>query len=125
MKIEYLVDGYEHRPLVRLFHFVPQEVNQLRQFCNELAYGRAVEIALPEKPWIEAIGGCKFWWRAGSKDVGVLQPAPGDPFELTYSSEAWLEVEEKLSQFVDCRGGFNWLTMEGEVDVLISMDGLW
>jgi hypothetical protein len=126
MKIEYLALGAERCPLVRLFDFVPNEVNRLRQFCNDLARERATEIALHEQTWIEPVEGCRFYWRAGSKNFGVLQPAPGAPLVLAYSSEAWLEVEGKLSLFVDCRAGsFNWLTMEGEVDVLISMDGKW
>ena len=126
LKIEYLADGADRCPLVRLFDFVASDVNQLRKFCIELADGRATGIALHEQSWIEPVDGCRFYWRAGSKDVGVLQPAPGEPLVLTYSPEAWLEVEGKLSRFVDYRAGsFNWLTMAGGVDVLISMDGKW
>ena len=40
--------------------------------------------------------------------------------------EAWREVEGKLSHFVEPRPStFNWLTMEGDIEVLISMDGKW
>jgi hypothetical protein len=53
-------------------------------------------------------------------------PATHQPLVLEYSDEAWREVEGKLSQFVQPRcGTFNWLTMEGEVSVLISQDGKW
>jgi hypothetical protein len=47
-------------------------------------------------------------------------------FVLEYSNEAWREVEGKLSHFVEpTPNGFNWLTTEGDVDVLISTDGNW
>jgi hypothetical protein len=127
MKIQYLALGAECCPLVRLFDFVPEEVNRLRQFSIELSGGGgATEIALHEESWIEPVDRCRFYWRRGLKDVGVLQPARDEPLVLSYSAPGWLEVEEKLHEFVDCRPGcFNWLTMEGDVRVLISMDGSW
>jgi len=57
--------------------------------------------------------------------VGVRLPAPGGPFVLEFSAEAWREVEGKLLPFVDGSGGPNWLTNEGDVEVLISLDGTW
>jgi hypothetical protein len=126
MKIEYLADGADRCPLVRLFDFLPDEVNKLRRMCNELADGRAIEFALHEESWIQPVDGCRFYWRIGQHDVGVTLPVSDTELVLVYSSEVWREVEGKVSQFVDCRTGcFNWLTMEGDVDVLISMDGTW
>lgn len=98
----------------------------LRQICTDLADGRLTEFALHEQPWVEPVAGCRFFWRASSTDVGVWLPGHGEPLVLEYSDEAWREVEGKLSRFVDGRSGcFNWLTMEGDVCVLISLDGTW
>ena len=48
------------------------------------------------------------------------------PLVLEYSDEAWREVARKLSQFVEPRRStFNWLTMEGDVAALISIDRKW
>ena len=44
---------------------------------------------------------------------------------LAFSDEAWREVEEKLLPFSHGSAGFNWLTNEGDVNVLISPDGQW
>ena len=126
MKLELLTDDTLECPLVRLFDYQLEEVNLLREICNGLANGRLNEIALHDEPWVEPIAGCRFIWRASSRDVGVRLPRPGEPLVLEYTDEAWREVEEKLSGFADGHSsGFNWLTMEGDVQVLFSLDGDW
>jgi hypothetical protein len=124
MKLELLIDGTLERPLVRLFEYRLKEVNLLREICNKLADGQLRELALHEEPWVKRIAGCRFIWRAPSRDVGVRLPPPGEPLVLEYSDEAWREVEGKLCAVADGHSsGFNWLTMEGEVQVLFSHDG--
>jgi hypothetical protein len=126
MKVEYLEGDQLPLPLVRLFDFRPEEVNALRSACDDLADGRLSEFAVHEQPWAQPIDGCRFYWRASKKDIGVRLPGAGQSLVLEYSDEAWREVEGKLSQFVDPGPNtFNWLTMAGDVDVLISMDGEW
>jgi hypothetical protein len=126
MKIEYLEGDQPPLPLVRLFDFRSEEVNALRKACNDLADGRTSEFAVDEQAWVQPVNGCRFIWRASEKDVGVRMPASGQPLVLQYSDEAWREVEGKLSHFVEPQPStFNWLTMEGDVEVLISMDGKW
>jgi hypothetical protein len=81
---------------------------------------------LDRQPWVESVDGCRFLWRSSSNDIGVRFPKCGEPLVLEYSNEAWREVEGKLSLFVYPKpNNFNWLTMEGDVDVLISIDGRW
>jgi hypothetical protein len=126
MKLELLTDGTPECPLVRLFEYQLKEVNLLRDICNKLVDGHLSEIALNEEPWVKPIAGCRFIWRVSPRDVGVRLPPPGEPLVLEYSDEAWREVEEKLSRFADVHSsGFNWLTMEGDVQVLFSVDGKW
>jgi len=126
MKIEYLAGNQWPLPLVRLFDYQCGEINDLREACTALADGRLSEFALHEQTWARPIDGCRFYWRAAKKDVGVRLPAQGRPLVLEYSEEAWREVEGKLSQFIEHRPNtFNWLTSEGDVAVLISMDGKW
>ena len=55
-------------------------------------------------------------WRAlGEREIELLELA----------GEAWREVSDKLLPFVDGSDGYNWLTNEGDVKVLISRDGTW
>lgn len=126
MKIEYLAGDRPPLPLVRLCDFRSEEVNALRIACTNLAEGRMSEFALHDQPWAQQVDGCRFIWRVSTNDVGVRVPAAQEPLVLEYSDDAWLEVEGKLSRFVEPSSGtFNWLTMEGDIGVLISMDGKW
>lgn len=125
MKIEFHPEGSPDCPLIRIFHFQPEEVEALRTACRELAYGKRTEFALHEQPWIDAVGSCAFIWKAGTKDIGVRLPQAGDPFVFNFSDEGWHEVEDKLLPFAESSRGFNWLTSEGDVRVLISNDGRW
>ena len=80
---------------------------------------------LHDQPWIEQIANCRFIWRASAEDRGVVLPTRESPFVLAFSTEAWREVEDKLLPFAEGSGRFNWLTNEGDVNVLISENGEW
>jgi hypothetical protein len=125
MKLEFLFEGSSDCPLVRLYDYRPGEVEQLRQACRDLADGRIREFVLHDQPWIEPVVGCQFIWQINEKDIGVKLPARGNPLVLLFSVEAWLEVEGKLLPFTKDSKGFNWLTNEGDVNVLISPNGTW
>ena len=125
MKIEFLADGAEACPLIRLFDYEVGEVAKLRDACRGLADGQIAEFVLHDQPWIEQVAGCHFIWRTASKDLGVTLPAPGEPFVLSFSGEASREVEGKLLPFAEGSGGFNWLTNEGDINVLLSESGEW
>ena len=125
MKIEFLPDGAQACPLIRLFAYRPGEVTQLRRACRELADGQIAEFVLHDQPWIEPVAGCRFIWRVSAEDRGVVLPARESPFVLEFSDEAWREVEDKLLPFAEGSGGFNWLTNEGDINVLISESGQW
>jgi hypothetical protein len=126
MKIEFLPDGSEHCPLIRLYDFHAEEIRKLCAACRDLAEGRIMSFALHEQPWVEVIGDCRFVWRANYKNIGVTLPQDGRDFALLYSDDAWREVNDKLLRFTGAgTGGFNWLTNEGDVEVLISHCGGW
>jgi len=109
--------------LIRLFDYRDNELELLRIACLELANGLRSEFALHEQAWIEPLGGLRFTWKASAQDVGVKLPVPSQPFVLEFSDDAWREVEGKISFLTPT--GFNWLTNEGEVKVLLSRDGKW
>jgi len=125
MKVEFLAEGSAECPLIRLFDLQPGDLERLCQACADLAEGQANEFQLHAQPWVEAIRECRFTWRSSAKDLGVQLPAPGEPFVLWFSDEAWREVQDKLLMFAGGSNGFNWLTNEGDVNVLISPDGAW
>jgi len=121
--LEYLPDGSANCPLVRLYNYERSDVESLRSLCLALAAGRLREIALEKQAWVIANRDCSFVLRASQFDRGVRAPLAGAHFVMEYSSEGWLEIADKLTPFVDGSGGFQWLTNEGEVNVLLSVDG--
>lgn len=125
MKVEFLAEGSPDCPLIRLYDYHSGELERLSAACRELVEGRRNEFLLHEQEWVESIGGCRFTWRSALRDVGVRLPAAGDHFVLEFSDEAWREVEDKLRPLQDGSGGFQWLTNEGDVEVLISLGGGW
>jgi hypothetical protein len=125
MKVEFLAEGATECPLIRLFDYRAGELERLRIVCSELGDRPRAEFPLHDQPWIEPIAECKFTWRAGARNAGVQFPVSGTAFVLELAGEAWHEVSDKLLPFIDGSGGYNWLTNEGDVNVLISRDGTW
>jgi hypothetical protein len=126
--LEYLPDGSDDCPLIRLYDFEAADVVALQDLCLALAEGRAREISLDSQPWVHAIGGCRLTLRAGVANRGLTTSIAGEAFVMEYTREGggWLEVADKLAPFVTDRlGGFQWLTNEGDVNLLISWDGFW
>lgn len=125
MKIQFLAEGAAECPLIRLFDYRAGELERLRVVCSELGDLRRDEFPLHDQPWVEPVAGCRFTWRAGGRNAGVLLPESGAAFILELSGDAWREVSDKLLPFADGSDGYNWLTNEGDVHVLISRDGTW
>ena len=125
IQLEYLHDGSEDCPLIRLFGYEGSDVLSLRDLCLALAAGRVAEAALDQSEFVCALEGCRLVLRAGRSNRGVRTPKPGEPFVMECSDEGWLEVAEQVASFVDCSGGHQWLTEEGDINVLISRNGLW
>ena len=123
--LEYLHEGGADCPLVRLYNFDRSDVVSLRDVCLDLAAGRMREVALENQPWVQAIGGCAVVLRASGFNRGILTPKTGAPFVMEYSDEGWREVADKVAPFVDGSAGFQWLTNEGDVNVLLSRNGRW
>lgn len=123
--LEYLHEGSEDCPLVRLYNFERSDGVALRDLCLTLAAGRVREVSLENLTFVKAIGGCGFVLCASAFNRGVDTPKTGAPFVMEYSDEGWREVADKIAPFVADSAGFQWLTNEGDVNVLLSRDGLW
>ena len=124
MKLQLINADNRCRQILMLSAYDPADVDHLCQACRDLAARRIDRFSLDEQPWMNAINECRFIWQYNQEDVGVRLPAPGDPFVLCYSDEAWLEVEGKLAIMREPKPNhLNELTMEGDVSVIISPDG--
>jgi len=125
LTLEYLAVGSDRCPLIRLHSFDRADIASLTNTCKALANTRWTELQLHLQPWVLALDGCRLTLRAGLSDRGVSQPPPGESFVMEYAREGWREVADKMAPFLDGSTGFQWLTNEGDVNVLLSPSGEW
>ena len=120
MKVEYLADGSNDCPLIRLYEYNQSEVRRLRELMRELANGVRQSASLQNESWVMPVDGCCLSLLRGSRDRGIRQVLPLN-FECVLSSTGWSNVEGLLQPFCDSdTNGFQWLTCDGRISLLIS-----
>jgi hypothetical protein len=125
MKLEYLEDGPNNSGLIRLYEYSQAEVHEVRKFVGELATGGRERIALDSENWVVPVGDCRLSLRRGSRDAGVRQLGPSN-FECVLSAHVWNNVEGLLEPLCDSKAtGFQWLSSQGKISLLISQSGRW
>ena len=125
MKIEYLASGSDDCPLIRLYDFDRTEVQHFREIVRSLVSGDCKTVALDEEEWAESVGGCCLRLRRGDRNQGVQHVGVMN-FECVLRSDGWRNVEGLLEPFCDsATAGFQWLTHDGTVHLLISENGQW
>jgi hypothetical protein len=125
MRLEFLAQGSTDCPLIRLYEFNQAEVRQLRQLVRSLIAGDRQSVALQDEMWAEPVGGCCLSLRLGNRDWGIRQVEHLN-FECVLTSDGWWNVEGLLDPFCDSNpAGFQWLTHDGRVALLISQSGQW
>lgn len=123
MKLEYLADASP--PLIRLYEFNQAEVRQLRELVSSLVSGTRQSISLQTEAWAQSINGCRLDLRLGNRDRGIRQVSPLN-FECILTSDGWSNVGFLLDPFCESKfAGYQWLTHDGRVPLLISQDGQW
>ncbi len=125
MKLEYLPEGTPECPLIRLFEFSQAEAKQFSELVKLLGAGNREKVVLHNETWVVPVGECSVNLRRGEWNQGMRR-APSGTFEWVLSAEGWRNVEGLLEPFCDIAPtGFQWLTSQGEIAVLISTDGQW
>lgn len=125
MKLEYLAEGSQDCPLIRLYAFDQPEVLRLRKIALSLANRSSVSMALHDERGVESVSSCKLILRAGAKDIGVVQTAPL-VFECTLTPATWGSVKRLIDPFCESKiGGFQWLSDQGKISLLLSRSGSW
>lgn len=125
MKLEYLPQGPSNSGLIRLYEYEQEDVRALRQAADELACGVREIILLNGGNWVTPIGGCSLVLKRGNSDRGVRQLGPTS-FECELSPDGWSNVEGLLEPFCNPETtGFQWLTTDGRIFLLVSQSGEW
>jgi hypothetical protein len=125
MKIEYLECGSEDCPLIRIYGYDESESAVLSLALEQLASGKANEVAIHELPGFVPVNGCLLTAKAGRRDLGVRSVRDKNNFEWELTTSTWDNVVGLAELFSAPATGFQWLNTIGDVAVLISGDGLW
>jgi hypothetical protein len=125
MKMEFLKSGSPECPLIRLYEFKASEAYELRRIALQLARGAYRAIPLQEGPALSPIVGCELTLSRGEEGQGVFETAPLK-FSWALSKSGWIRVASLIRPF--SRGklsGFQWLSNQGGIQILLSPDGHW
>ena len=125
VKLEYLPNGSPDCPLMRLFEFDQSEAQRLRQLVRLLIAGDCQDVALHNEAWVESVGGCSLNLRRGKRNQGIRK-SQTLKFGCVLTPDGWSNVEALLEPFCESNTpGFQWLTHDGRVALLISPNGQW
>ena len=122
MKLDYLKDGSDDYPLVRLYEFRSAEIQRLRQLFESLVNGAAEHIALDE---VESVDGTRLTFTRAARDRGVVQSGP-QSFDVVLTPEGWQRCIGLLEPFCEPSSGYQWLCDDvGGIRLLLSHAGDW
>jgi hypothetical protein len=124
VKLEYIAEGSKDRPLIRLYSFDQQELLRLREAVEALSKETVQSTSLHEQQGIEPVDSCELILRSGARDLGVLQTGPAK-FECVLTPDTWGGVKELIDPFVESSGGYQWLSEQGKISLLLSKSGSW
>ena len=125
MKIEYLPDGSDDCPLIRLYDFAQPEIAELFAALSALASGERLSVAVDGLAGVESISECRLTLSSGSRDIGVVRIDAPASFECGLRPEAWDNVADLIEPFLNGARGYQWLVTLGDAQLLLSIDGQW
>ena len=122
MKLDYLKDGSDDCPLVRLYEFDSVEAGRLRQTFDALAEGSIERVGLET---VESVDGSHLAFVRSTCDRGVVEITPHH-FEVALASEGWRQAADFVAPFCDGGFGYQWLAPQTRgIQLLFSKDGAW
>ncbi len=126
MRIEYLAGGAAECPLLRICDFQQSELTQLQSNCLAFAEGRRNKELVADHPGNPDANNCAVLGKIGESDQGVKQATKLEHvFVLILTNEGWQEVAEKLQPLIDHEDGYQWLSEQGDLRLLVSKNGTW
>ena len=125
MKIDYLEDGSERCPLIRLYDFQSDEARSLIKAFESLANGTTNEISLGAIVPIDTIDGTQITFVRNELGQGVIEKERFR-FALALPAEQWRLNAEIVEPFSNGTFGYQWLAPEtSDIQVLLSKSGDW
>jgi len=125
MKIDYLKEGVDDRPIVRLYEFRSADAQRLRQTFQALAGGSTQQVRLEDIGAVESVDGTRLTFSRGNRDRGVVHHG-ADQFEVVLTSQGWQQAADLTEAFCEPSTGYQWLTPHtGKIQLLLSLSGDW
>ena len=137
MKIEFLEDGSDDCPLIRVYGTDPAEFSSFHGTAQHLAQMESGSSLLQELTGFRGVSGCTLTLLSGARDIGVSRIGTSLNFEWTLTSGKWLLVAGLIEPFLIMRreGAHQWLCGRearygldiGGIAILIvnSRSGIW
>jgi hypothetical protein len=127
VRLEYLPDGSPDCPLIRLYDFDHRTVGVLRHCVTELRNGARRELAVHDLPDVEAVDGCRLVFEVGMGNLGVIRSGSSNSFRCVLTEAGWENVAHLMEPFCEPvqAGNFQWLSDEGKISLLLSVNGQW
>jgi hypothetical protein len=125
MKLDYIPDGAEHCPLVRLYDFNGKEAAEFRSLLKEARDDRSADIKVHEQIDVEPMNDCQLTLKTGARNLGIVQTGPS-AFDCILKTEAWDDMASLVEPFCSpaCQG-YQWLDERGRISLLFSRNGQW
>jgi hypothetical protein len=130
MKVEFLEDGSEDCPLVRIYGTVPAEFVALHQAVRRLAGGEVARLSVDRLPGFGPVEGCQLTMVFSPRDIGIRRGQGTRRFEWQLTPSTWSVVGDFIDPFArDLEvGRYQWLAGRpvrsgldvGNIAVLIS-----
>src|SRR5262249_3648845 len=109
MKLEFLPDGSDDCPLLRLYAFTKEEARRLRDTVVELASGASEGVEVHGLRWVEPIDDCRLTFVVRSWDQGIVSRGGSVDFECGLTASTWDNVAGLIEPFEERGRGYQWL----------------
>jgi len=127
MKLDFIPDGDDGRPLVRIWGFIPAEASRLHEAVIRLAGGQAESVEVHSLAGMEPIDGCQLTLKVGKEDRGVYAMIGENSYECLLRRHKWEQVADMIRPFCGEAkpGEYDWLDESADISLLLSMSGEW
>jgi hypothetical protein len=124
--MEFLAEGSDDCPLIRLYDFDLEEAAKLRELFLQLANGTLASIPLHEQEFINSIEQCRLLLLVDRRDIGISLSSSLD-FSCISTKRIWADAASLSEIFIEPtnKDVYQWLNEYGEVSLLLSPSGRW
>jgi hypothetical protein len=125
MKVDFLKEGADDCPMVRLYDFRGSDVEHLIETFEALASGTTQQASLEDVCPVESVDGTHLRFTRGERDRGVVKKGASD-YELILAGPGWEQAADLAEPFCKPSSGYQWLSPQaGKIQLLLSPSGDW